>query len=186
MNIAIKHRPHRRRHIHARQRAEDAYSFSAPVPRQSPSRPARSPGRYIAPIYGQKSPQLTSVDESPRLLAASVTELQAIIGTLLHCARAVGPSLLPIANEFASKQEQLTTAVMNAASRALSYCAGKPNMATTFYACGMILPCTWMPPACHDRTPAPSSAASSSWATSISTRASMELYLQFQPSSHAS
>jgi hypothetical protein len=34
-------------------------------------RPARTPGRYIAPIYGQKSPQLISVDESPRLLATS-------------------------------------------------------------------------------------------------------------------
>jgi hypothetical protein len=33
-------------------------------------RPARTPGRYIAPIYGQKSPQLTSIDDSPRLPAA--------------------------------------------------------------------------------------------------------------------
>jgi hypothetical protein len=95
--------------------------------------------RYITPIYGQKSAQLTSVDESPRLPASSVTELQAIIGTLLYYARAVDPWLLPIANELASKQAQPTTAVMNTASCALSYCAGKPNMATTFYACGMIL-----------------------------------------------
>jgi hypothetical protein len=68
------------------------------------------------------------------------THFQAIIGgTLLYYAPTVDPSLLPIGNELASKQAQPTTAVMNAASRALSYCAGKPNMATTFYACGMIL-----------------------------------------------
>jgi hypothetical protein len=102
-------------------------------------RPARSPGRYIAPVYGQKSPQLTSVDASPRLPPEDITELQAIIGTLLYYARAVDPSLLPIANELASKQAQPTTAVMHAANRALSYCAGRPDMATTFHACDMIL-----------------------------------------------
>jgi hypothetical protein len=102
-------------------------------------RPARTPGRYIIPIYGKKSPQLTSIDASPRLPPEDVTELQAIIGTLLYYARAVDPSLLPIANELASKQAQPTAAVMHAANRALSYCAGKPNMATTFHACGMIL-----------------------------------------------
>jgi hypothetical protein len=104
-------------------------------------RPTRTPGRYIAPIYGQKSSQLTTVDNSPRLPPESVTELQAIIGTLLYYARAVDPSLLPIANELASKQTQPTAAVMHATNRALSYCycAGRPNMATTFHECGMIL-----------------------------------------------
>jgi hypothetical protein len=42
-------------------------------------RPAQTPGRYITPVYGRKSPQLTSVDDSPRLPPESVTELQAII-----------------------------------------------------------------------------------------------------------
>jgi hypothetical protein len=102
-------------------------------------RPAQTPGRHIAPVYGRKSPQLTSVDNSPRLPPESITELQAIIGTLLYYARAVDPSLLPISNELASKQAQPTTAVMNAANRALSYCAGRPNMATTYHACDMIL-----------------------------------------------
>jgi hypothetical protein len=39
-------------------------------------RPARTPGRYnIARVYGQKSPQLTTIDNSPRLPPESVTEL---------------------------------------------------------------------------------------------------------------
>jgi hypothetical protein len=78
-------------------------------------RPAQTPGRYIVTVYGQKTPQLTSVDDSPRLPPESITELQAIIGTLLYYARAVDPSLLPISNELASKQAQPTAAVMNAA-----------------------------------------------------------------------
>jgi hypothetical protein len=59
-------------------------------------RPAQTPGRYIVPVYGRKSPQLTSFDDSPRLPPESITELQAIIGILLYYARAVDPSLLPI------------------------------------------------------------------------------------------
>ncbi len=42
--------------------------------------------------------------------------------------------MLLIANELISKQAQPTTAVMHAANRALSYCAGRPDMATTFHA----------------------------------------------------
>ncbi len=58
-------------------------------------RPARTPGRYIAPVYGRKSPQLTSFEDSPRLPPESITELQAIIGTLLYYARAVDPLYCP-------------------------------------------------------------------------------------------
>jgi hypothetical protein len=47
-------------------------------------RPAQTPGRYIVPVYGRKSPQLTSVDDSSRLPLESITELQAIIGTVLY------------------------------------------------------------------------------------------------------
>ena len=47
-------------------------------------RPAQTLGRYIVPVYGKKSPQLTSVDDSPRLPPESITELQAIIGNLLY------------------------------------------------------------------------------------------------------
>ena len=100
-------------------------------------RPAYTPGRYIAPIYGNKSPQTTTHDTSSTLDATQRTELQAIIGTLLYYARAVDPSLLPIANELASKQARPTIQVMRAANRALSYCAGHPNMCITYYACDM-------------------------------------------------
>jgi hypothetical protein len=51
----------------------------------------------------------------------------------------VDPSLLPIANELASKQALPTLKVMHAVKRALSYCAGHPNMCITYYACDMCL-----------------------------------------------
>ena len=102
-------------------------------------RPALTPGRYIAPIYGLRSPQLTTIDDSELLQPHAVTELQAIVGTLLYYARAVDPSLLPIANEIASRQAHPTTQVLHAANRALSYCAGRRNMAIVYHACDMIL-----------------------------------------------
>jgi hypothetical protein len=132
-------------------------------------RPARTPGRYIAPVFN-----------SPRLPPESVTELQAIIGTLLHYARAVDPSLLPIANELASKQAQPTAAVMHAANRALSYCAGRPNMATTFHACGMIFT-VYVDASYLSRSNAQSSAAFSFWATSINLRASQWYHIRYLP-----
>ncbi len=121
-----------------RLRAENAHSLSAPVPRHSSS---PGPDAWTVHRSHLKSPQVTSVDNSPRLPPEFVTELQAIIGTLLYYARAVDPSLLvlPIANELTSKQAQPAAAVMHAANRALSYCAGRPNMATTFHECGMVL-----------------------------------------------
>jgi hypothetical protein len=56
-------------------------------------RPAQTPGRYIVPVYGRKLPQLTSVDDSPRLPPESITELQAIIGTLSTILRACRGSI---------------------------------------------------------------------------------------------
>ncbi len=42
-------------------------------------------------------------------------------------------------NSRPNKRSLRHSAVMNAANRALSYCAGRPNIATTYHACDMIL-----------------------------------------------
>jgi hypothetical protein len=101
------------------------------------ARPGRRDGTSLPSMV--KIPAAHNRRQFPAPSPESVTELQAIIGTLLYYARAVDPSLLPIANELTSKQSQPTAAFMHAANRALSYCAGRPNMATTFHECGMIL-----------------------------------------------
>ncbi len=83
--------------------------------------------------------QYANVDDSPTLAPEQRTELQAIIGTLLYYARAVDPTLLPIANELASQQASPTVRTLKAVNCALSYAAGNPNKCTIFYYCDMIL-----------------------------------------------
>jgi hypothetical protein len=54
-------------------------------------RAARTPGRYIPPSY-TSGPQVVFVDNTETLSPTLITELQAIIGTLLYYARAVDPT----------------------------------------------------------------------------------------------
>jgi hypothetical protein len=84
-------------------------------------RPPQTPGVYIAPSFSKK-PQTVFIDRSEKLSPVLITELQAIIGTLLYYARAVDPTLLPIANELTSQQQANTIRrILNAANRALSF-----------------------------------------------------------------
>ena len=101
-------------------------------------RAPRTPGVYIAPSFSKK-PQIAFIDKSEKLSPTLVTELQAIIGTLLYYARAVDPTLLPIANELASQQANATRRILNAANRALSYCAAHSDNQITYHACDMVL-----------------------------------------------
>ena len=101
-------------------------------------RAPRTPGVYIAPSFSKK-PQMAFIDKSEKLSPTLVTELQAIIGTLLYYARAVDPTLLPIANELASQQANATRRILNAANRALSYCAAHSDNQIIYHACDMVL-----------------------------------------------
>jgi hypothetical protein len=101
-------------------------------------RPPRTPGVYIAPSFSKK-PQTIFIDRSEKVSPTLVTELQAIIGTLLYYARAVDPTLLLIANELASQQANATRRILNAANRALSYCAAFSNNQIVYHACDMAL-----------------------------------------------
>jgi hypothetical protein len=100
-------------------------------------RAAATPGKYHAAIYPRI--QLVKEDLSPLLTPTQRTEIQAIVGTLLYYARAVDPSLLPIANEIASQQANPTQEVLTAANRALSYASARQNNFITYHACDMVL-----------------------------------------------
>jgi hypothetical protein len=100
-------------------------------------RAAATPGKYHAAIYPRI--QLVKEDKSPLLTPTQRTEIQAIVGTLLYYARAVDPSLLPIANEIASQQANPTQKVLTAANRALSYASSRRDNCITYYACDMHL-----------------------------------------------
>jgi hypothetical protein len=102
-------------------------------------RAAKTPGRYIPPSY-TSTPQVVFVDTTEKLNPTLfITELQAIIGTLLYYARAVDPTLLTIANELASQQIQQTQRVLKAANRVLSYCSTNHHNALIYHACDMTL-----------------------------------------------
>jgi hypothetical protein len=101
-------------------------------------RAAKNPGRYIPPSY-TSGPQVVFVDNTEKLSPTLITELQAIIGTLLYSARAVDPTLLTISNELASQQAQLTQRILKAANRALSYCSANHQNALLYHACDMTL-----------------------------------------------
>jgi hypothetical protein len=83
-------------------------------------RPSHTPGKYTTPVY-RRIQQYVEIDDSPTLSPSQTKELQAIVGPLLYYARAVDPTLLPIANELASQQATPTTKALTAANRALSY-----------------------------------------------------------------
>jgi hypothetical protein len=59
--------------------------------------------------------------------------------TLLYYARALDPSLLPIANEIASQQANPTQQVVTAANRALSYASARRDNCITYYSYDMHL-----------------------------------------------
>ncbi len=102
-------------------------------------RAARTPGIFIAPLYGSKLLQLATEDTTNLLTNVHKTEIQAIVGTILYYARAVEPSLLPVANEIASQQAAPTQAALKATNRLLSYCAAHRTGSITFHACDMCL-----------------------------------------------
>jgi hypothetical protein len=77
-------------------------------------RPSRTPGKYTISVY--RRIQYVEIDDSPPLSPSQKTELQAIVGTILYYARAVDPTLLPIANELASQQATPTTKALTAAN----------------------------------------------------------------------
>jgi hypothetical protein len=105
--------------------------------------PATATPRHPASTSLRLSPsnhkQCSSTERSEKNSPTLVTELQAIIGTLLYYARAVDPTLLPIANELASQQANATRRIRNAANHALSYCAAHSNNRIIYHACDMML-----------------------------------------------
>jgi hypothetical protein len=121
----------------------------------------RTPGVYIAPSFNKK-PKTVFIDRSEKLSPALVTELQAIIGTLLYYARAVDPTLLPISNELAPQQANATRRVLNAPSVTAPPTAPTRSSithTTWYYTC---LP---MPHTCAGLTHNPSPELSSSLGT---------------------
>ena len=99
---------------------------------------AASPAIYLPPSYGSPDQTVTS-DRSPLLTPAEIKTLLEQVGCLLYYARGVDATILPAVNHIASLQSTPTTAVRDAMTRLLQYCARYPNNALVFTACEMRL-----------------------------------------------
>jgi len=103
------------------------------------TRGAASPAIYTPPTYGSKLPQTVLVDTSPSLDAASILELQQIVGCMLYYARAVDYTMLPAVTAISSDQAHATTATIADVDRLLAYAASYPDNQLVFTACDMVL-----------------------------------------------
>ena len=87
---------------------------------------ASTPSIYHPPTYGSHV-QLATTNNSLVLCPAHETRVQAIVGSLLHYARAVDPTMLPAVTAVASAQANPTQHVLDQAQRLLVYAATYPN-----------------------------------------------------------
>ena len=79
------------------------------------------------------------VDDSALLNKALITRLQEIVGTLLHCARAVNNTMLVALSTLGSAQSKGTEKTMEAAVHLLNYAATHPDAKVRFRASDMVL-----------------------------------------------
>jgi hypothetical protein len=174
--------------------AEDAYSFSALVPRRSPS-----PGPNAWAVHRSNlRPEITAAHIRRRVPASTFSVrhrtpghhwqsplLRARRGLVIspHCQRTfIKTSAIHYRrHERRQPRPQLLHSHTQHGDYVLcmryDFNRLRSNVSRSNACCVVVT--TWMSPICHDRTRAASSTASSSWATSISPRASTELYLQF-------
>jgi hypothetical protein len=129
--------PQNRLPIHARICHQNVTKIPTPISNPWASRSQKHQDvTFHRPIPVPHKPYSSTTD---KLNPTLITELQAIIGTLLYYAKAVDPTLLNIANELASQQAQPTQRVLKAANRVLSYCSANHHNALIYHACDMAL-----------------------------------------------
>ena len=102
-------------------------------------KPTYSPGGYVAPIYGSKAQQMTTVDDSPPLSPAQKKTIQEIIGAFLYYARVIDSTMLKKITELGSVQATATENVARKVADFLQYAATYPVTKVTYHASDMTL-----------------------------------------------
>jgi hypothetical protein len=107
---------------------------------QHPTTTAPQDAPYaLAPIqYGAKVQQV-EIDTTSPLSPMKLKQVKHIVGTLLHYARAVNPTLLAILSAIAAQQSNCTQAVAEACNQLLDYIATHPNAGLWYHTCNMII-----------------------------------------------
>jgi len=105
----------------------------------APSRPEHAPYKWKRPVYGT-GPQLTEPpDESAKLDAAGINEIQQVIGTMLYYGRAVDPTVLAAIGTIGAEQSQATASTAKDVVKLLNYLATHPDATIRCHASGMVL-----------------------------------------------
>ena len=104
-----------------------------------PKKPVHAPHKWHEPVYGKHRQYGTPEDTSGLLTQTESTHAQSIIGSLLHYARAVDPSMLPGLNEASIYQANPTHNTMKKINTLLDYVYTHPNAVIRFHASDMCL-----------------------------------------------
>ena len=104
-----------------------------------PSQPEHAPYRWNRPTYGP-GPQLPEPeDDSPPLDAKGINEIQQVVGSSLHCGRAIDSTILPALNSISAEQSKATERTRQDAKKLLDYLATHPDAVIRYVKSDMIL-----------------------------------------------
>jgi hypothetical protein len=104
-----------------------------------PTKVQNSPHRHIKIKYGLKKQYVEEEVESPLLSNEDGKYIQAVLGTLLYCARAVDPTILPALSSIATEQAKPTEKTRGKVKQLLDYCATQEDAIITYTSSKMIL-----------------------------------------------
>ena len=109
--------------------------FQHPVP----TRPQRSPHKWLAPTHGSKVQYSPNGTTTPKLDKRGITCVQRIAGTFLHIYRAVKPTMLVALNGIGAEQASPTTDTINKTKMLMDYAATQLNAVIRFHTSDMCL-----------------------------------------------
>ena len=115
--------------------SKDLERFQNPTP----TRPQRSPHKWLVPMYGAKVQYSPNASTAPALDKRGITCVQIIPGTFLYIARAVDPTILVALNYIGAEQASPTTDTTQKTKMLMDYAATQPDAVIQFHASNMYL-----------------------------------------------
>ena len=111
------------------------YRFMHPAP----DRPEDCPYDWQRPAYGVRIQYATSDDDSPKLDANGILQIQEIVGVFQYYARAIDSTMLVALGNIGAAQASATTRTRKAAVKFLNYAATHPEAVIRYRRSDMIL-----------------------------------------------
>ena len=95
--------------------------------RERPDKPQEQPHRHISPAFGKSQQYVEDAPESFPATAEEKTYIQQVVGTFLHHARAVDPTMLVAPSAIASDQAAPTKNTIEKVEQLLDYAASQED-----------------------------------------------------------